>query len=108
MPPEAKTGTQIFVVGQRRSVQGEHVEDRVAGIGAGPKGEHVFLAHPGSQGGGELLANWELVVELVDAHGIGSGVFLEGDLQGGETTAKGILIGIKVAGPQHGAQQIFA
>jgi hypothetical protein len=33
--------------------------------------------------GGELLADWELVVELVDAHGIGSGVFLEGDLQGG-------------------------
>ena len=108
MPPEAKTGAEVFVVGQRCTVEGEHVEDGVAGVGAGPEGEHVLLAHPAAEGGGELAAKRELVEELVDAHHVGAALLLEGDLQGGEAATEGIAIAIEVASPQHRAQQILA
>ena len=50
------------------------IEDAVALVHAGPHGEHVVLAHLGTNGGGKGLANRELVEEAANANGIGAHV----------------------------------
>ena len=84
-PTDAHARTFVFVVGPRRSIHREHIEDRITGIDARPDREHVFLANNRAGGDGDLIPQREGIEELVDRHQIGAITLLKRGFQGGQT-----------------------
>ena len=111
LPPKPCTWAEIFAVGPWRTVHRHHVEDRVSGIHAGPKGQHVLLANPATDCCRESFSNRPLVEEFVNTNHIGPRILLKGHLKGGQSQGMGFAskhTAAEVAGPQVGAQQILA
>ena len=111
LPPQARTCTQVQVVGTGGTGVGEDVEHGVSGIHAGPHGQHVVLTNPATDGGGEVGADRELVEEAVDGNHVAAvnasaAAFLEGNLKLVQATIAKGRVG-EVAGAQGGAQQVL-
>ena len=110
-PADAGSGSEIFVVSRRRAIQAEHIQDRVAGVNAGPDRQHVLLAHLWTKGESDVLSDRKGIKQFVDGNLVGSTIGLIGGFQGGQAAgppaAKGCFT-TEVACPQGGREQILA